>query len=240
MIDIYQLQLPLLYTGVFFLFHQILFKFCIYTNLIKDEKCQNKLSIHIISLIHAIIATYGSIDILIKNEGLYDLIYTNSDEIVKYINISLGYFIFDTHICFYYNYDIFFKLHGICCVILYTTSLIPFSQFILSFCLIFEFSSIFLQLRNIFIIINYKKHKIFQFNNYLFGISFIIFRIIIGLPTVIIYGIIPIIKGLITKDYINYNIPLWVVYFNLLSACILNTLNIYWCKKIIRGRKQKN
>jgi hypothetical protein len=241
MINIYQLQLPLLYSGMFLVFHQILLTFCRQKKKIfKDEQCQINLPIHIISLIHAIIASYGSIDILIKNKGVSDLIYTHSDEIVKYINISIGYFLWDIYVCFYYNYDIFFKIHGICCTLLYIISLLPLSQFILSFCLIFEFSSIFLQLRNIFIIINYTKHKIFKFNNYLFGISFIICRIIIGIPVVILYAMIPTINALLSKEYNRFNIPLWVMYFNLLSGCILNILNIHWCKKIIKGKNKKN
>ena len=189
-------------------------------------------SVKITALVHALVSSSGSLfailsakHLIMSTDTLYD-----QDALQRLIlGISCGYFLYDFIIALS-SFDIPFLIHGGMSSIIY---LHAYGQ---SFCLqlgcfflLYEFSTIFLNIRAIMIASGNGKHKFFPLIEKLFFGTFMFFRMVLGLGYSI-FVTIPVLTSLVLsgKSHSDIATILFIV-----ANIAINGLNVMWSKAMI-------
>ena len=184
-----------------------------------------------------------------QNGEVISSIYGKSDDIVLLLDFACGYFLYDIIVSMIY-FDRATLIHGIACFLVYGLSNYPqpFIHQTAAFFLIFEFSTPFLNMRNILLQLKRTDSIIFPICTYMFAISFFTVRIVVGIPrSYIFWQDILDLLFYHEKNDLDPNHPVGIVYYMLVANTILNGLNIYWMFLIIQSvtknrdkKKKKN
>ena len=103
-----------------------------------------------------------------------------------------------------------------------------------------EFSTPFLNLRNIMLQLKQTKTPLFTICTYMFALTFFVLRIFVGIPrSYIFWQDILDLLFYNRMNNLNPKHPIIIVYYMLLANIILNGLNIFWAYKIIQSVTKK-
>lgn len=186
-------------------------------------------SIHFVSLLFSTAIVLASIPMAYDPVLLADKLFGSSFYALVVLSITSGYFLWDTLISIYHFKETGgpFVFHGVCCFTVFTLSFLPFVQGYGSVFLIFEASTIFLNI-HWFCDKTGRTGTNFQWLN--------------GLVLIIVFFICRIIMGTIGMGrYVleAYNrqseIPNGLWQFYGFAAVGLGSLNFYWFKMMIRS-----
>lgn len=232
-------HLQMFVSFVFFsvLFYASLFATRIYLAVFKKNNHSLKhsdliqLVSRIVSSVHAIIATFLSVRVLIYNRDLRDnqLIYS-SFETSLIGNIVIGYMVFDFIAMLRYKEIFewqFVVHHAVSVSAFYASSLYGVFAYIALFRLTSEASTLFVNLRWALLLFKMKDSKYYTWNGMLIIVTFTVFRILPMLP--IWYSFFQLLKH-----------PLWPeVHLGFKCLCLgssipLDALNAFWYFKIMR------
>ena len=135
---------------------------------------------HVVSLVHALIIVPLSVPILLDQTLSSDPFWGYSFYAGQVYSIAVGYFIWDTiySIANIKVSGVGMVIHGISCLILYLGSFYPFLQYFGSIFLLFEASTVFL---NLMWFAQATKSKYYSIFAVLFMITFFVVRIVFGL-----------------------------------------------------------
>ena len=176
-----------------------------------------------------------------QNPDVFTNIYGKSPDITLLMDYAAGYFLYDIIVSVIY-FDTATFIHGLACFLVYGLCNYP-NSFIHqtgSFFLIFEFSTPFLNLRNIMLQLKQTKTPLFTICTYMFALTFFVLRIFVGIPrSYIFWQDILDLLFYNRMNNLNPKHPIIIVYYMLLANIILNGLNIFWAYKIIQSVTKK-
>ena len=216
--------------------------------------CQrNSLAQHIVSLLHASVASAGALSFLLSTEGsaLRHEMYGWSAASERTCIVSLGFFVFDVYVA------VLFPLpareregesetgargrgwrqpinpatlgHGIACMLVYCAPAPGFLHHMACVMLLYEVSSIPLNIRLLVLDLGAPKGALFHVAQAAFAILFIGVRIGVGYP-VSYHWWADMLRLL--RSGRAHSAP--ICYLLLLANIFLNALNLWWSKIIVR------
>ncbi|KAH6918382.1 TLC domain-containing protein [Coprinopsis sp. MPI-PUGE-AT-0042] len=115
---------------------------------LKGRKARNSWSIHVVSQVHALVVVPMAMW-AIWNEGPeteQNRAFGWDDRIGQAYAVALGYFVWDTLDAVYNFTDVGFVIHGVACSLIYAMSFRPFVAYFGIRCLLWEISTIFLNI----------------------------------------------------------------------------------------------
>lgn len=206
-----------------------------------------KWDVRITSFVHALIVVIWSLYALYifhsqygdSENWEYQKIYGTNSHMMSLNYFTLGYFLWDLILCFN-NLNVFgipFLIHAVMCFIAFLTSLYPMCQYYVSIFLLYELSTIFMNIHLIGHICEYDNKGWYKLNKILMFMSFICVRIIIG-PYMVYHLFMEL-----------YNIPsldtlTWCIKgVNYIAGSLSTILNYYWLWEISRSvfkKKKEN
>eukprot|EP01130_Rhizamoeba_saxonica_P015971 TRINITY_DN7293_c0_g1_i1.p1 TRINITY_DN7293_c0_g1~~TRINITY_DN7293_c0_g1_i1.p1 ORF type:complete len:267 (+),score=27.20 TRINITY_DN7293_c0_g1_i1:23-802(+) len=190
-----------------------------------------------LSLVHAIINTIGSVYVfLIEAELVYDDIYKTTEASWLISTIACGYFSFDLvlSIIHFNTFGWQFLLHAVYCGITYFVACAPAFHYFTTFFLLFESSTIFLDLYymsgDIVVVSEKPSSGLVLFNtisSYVFALVFFIVRILCGNYFSYLF---------LSFMWANWNeMTLWVWGFLGSNTILSSALNFFWLAEIIKA-----
>lgn len=189
--------------------------------------------VHCVSFAHAIIAVFFSLsnfnDAALAENPLFG--YSSSCAVA--MSVSFGYFIWDSAICIksIKSNGIGFVLHGLFCAAIYGLSLTPFLMYFGIRFLIFELSTIFLNLHWFMDKLNVKSPVLNAANSIALLFSFFGARIVFGLYESSVYY---------RAVFANFDkFPFWAFILFSSSNVTLTGLNFLWFYKLSRAAYRK-
>lgn len=193
-------------------------------NLFLENKIE--LSEKLVSTFHAIVSITRSVAILQDKSFWSDHIAYYSDQSISLINFSCAYFLYDSVICILRGCKADFVIHGLFCFVVYNVIRIhKIMHFHGAFLLLWETSTIFLNSR--YMIRHFKLgNKILLYNNVLFLVAFVCFRLLWGG-----YGFILYISDMYFHEH-NFSSFLVVLFTTIYIS--LYTLNWIWMFFILK------
>lgn len=209
----------------------------LFTNLHKrlDEKHHTDLHVRVSATIHAIVVCYGSI-LLMLNPGealTKDEVNGYEPRAQLYIGIAMGYFIWDTCVCVWYNWGWGFLLHAVFCTVLYGCAAQPFLHYAATLFLLFELSTPLLHLRWLLLQLKQADTVLFKATNYGFALCFFVVRLVLGIP--------------LSWKFVQR--PCWFddggsnLHFSAVLMSVgnltLNVLNVFWFVQMVKSATKK-
>mmetsp|Transcript_9782 Transcript_9782/g.19215 ORF Transcript_9782/g.19215 Transcript_9782/m.19215 type:complete len:265 (-) Transcript_9782:193-987(-) len=198
---------------------------------------KTKVSGWCVSIFHALTAAFAAIYILGTGEGtvLTDRMNGVSPHACYLFCYTIAYFMWDLVMVFRApSVDFGFLAHHLVGISTLVIMLHPFVQFYGLCCTLFELSTPFLSFRSIMLALGYKGTTAVKRAELLFGVFFLLSRIIFGVPmalTGIYEGTMAMQAGRIA------HFSQFVFVFS--TNIIMVLLNVYWFKKILSMRNPK-
>eukprot|EP00002_Diphylleia_rotans_P002461 TRINITY_DN11553_c0_g1_i1.p1 TRINITY_DN11553_c0_g1~~TRINITY_DN11553_c0_g1_i1.p1 ORF type:complete len:258 (+),score=43.75 TRINITY_DN11553_c0_g1_i1:64-837(+) len=197
-----------------------------------DHDKQIDMCLRIVSTAHAVVVVQGAVYALsIDKEMWDDYVWAHSPTAELYMAIAAGYFLWDTIMCLIHfkSHGVGFLLHGIGCFLAYTLAFIPekpFLRFYGCYFLLWEISTPLLNMRFFLETFGNRHSTMYLINGFLFAGSFFFVRILAGIYTSVeVWQLLPN----------DLTVPRGLVYYYLTANAILNTLNVLWFFKIVKG-----
>jgi len=177
----------------------------------------------VVAFIHPFLIIPGSLSFLLYKPLLRnDPIFGYDESCATILQISVGYFLWDTIICiiYYKQFGPAFLGHGLVCFVLYFITVVkPFILFFGVFFILFEFSTPFVNLHWLMDKVGIKNQLIIKINGALVLIAFFVVRIVFGL-----YYSFLVWYYLLGAQ----NAPEFLVYLTLMCNIFMVGLNFYW------------
>ena len=163
-----------------------------------------------------------------------DKMYGADDGINKIFAIATAYFLWDLSVCLRYGIkDAGFIVHAFICMLCYLFGQGPYLHWYGIRFLLFEISSIFLQIRSVLSCLEIKGLSI-KYAELGFAFSFFVVRMLYGIPLSIAFW-----KDSIALLRSGKAHSLFVVWFYFVANIIVNILNTFWFSLILKKlRKQ--
>mmetsp|Transcript_1911 Transcript_1911/g.2464 ORF Transcript_1911/g.2464 Transcript_1911/m.2464 type:complete len:251 (+) Transcript_1911:210-962(+) len=159
-----------------------------------------------------------------------DRMYGFSDRINMVFSISTAYFMWDINTSMVQGLnDKKVYIHAVVCTLCYIFGQYPFLHYYGIRFLLFEVSSVFMQLRQLILLSDMRNTPLFSMVQATFGITFLVTRILYGIPLSLAFWNESIDLLLHGKPHSYY-----VVVFYFLANVILNALNVIWMYMIFR------
>ena len=207
---------------------------------------QRELRVSIIALLHALVASLlgGSIVAFPDEQMDRDMYYGASERSTWMLSISCGYFMWDVFICLSAKkLDLGFLFHGVTCFTCYLVAQAPFLNYHAAWFLLFELSTPFMQVRQILLMTGQKKSEAFGLVQTMFGVSFVVVRLVLGLPqSALVHSMLlpALLEWEEGQGVVVHSAFAW--WYVLVCNVGLNLLNIFWAslmlKKFAKKRKQ--
>lgn len=201
-----------------------------------------EMSIKTTALIHALVSSTGAFFAILTADAWIlslDTLY-NPDSLQRTIvGLSCGYFLYDLIIAII-GFDIPFLIHGGMSSLIYLQSY--GQQYCLQlgcFFLLYEFSTIFLNIRALMIATGHGKHQYFPLIEKLFFGTFMFFRMVIGLGYSLFFTL-PVLAKQILSGQSHSIIAASIL---MLANCAINALNVMWSGAmiaILQGRGKRD
>ena len=189
--------------------------------------------IYIVALVHSCVVVALALWTLLAPEETIskDPFYGHSVRVQLSFAIAAGYFLFEFFtVCFVEGqFDLGFLLHATVCFLVYVFAQRPFLPWMGCVCLLWEFSTPFLNAGYIVAAIWPDEQRTIQVLRALFAVTFIVVRLLVGIPLSILWFVA---MGTRIANGSLHSIP--VVVFYLCANLILNALNLFWGYKIVR------
>eukprot|EP01116_Phalansterium_solitarium_P023070 TRINITY_DN7891_c0_g1_i1.p1 TRINITY_DN7891_c0_g1~~TRINITY_DN7891_c0_g1_i1.p1 ORF type:complete len:259 (+),score=23.35 TRINITY_DN7891_c0_g1_i1:63-839(+) len=206
-----------------------------------DRRDQRNWDVRVVSTIHAITVVVLSIPVLSEPQLIEDEVsraLAYSSKAAFLYSLSAGYFLFDIFITILHKQGTGFVVHGVVCFFVYVFALAPFLMYYGAVFLLFEASTPFL---NNHWFIDRVRSKLpgragmcdqFQrFNGLALLLLFFSVRVC--------YGLYQSIRFAVSVYYAFDRSPLLLVLFYSISNIVLNSLNLFWFKKLLVSAVQK-
>ncbi|KAI8893996.1 TLC domain-containing protein [Globomyces pollinis-pini] len=189
--------------------------------------------IHLVSMVFACFGVLNGFKIIQMPELILDPLFATNDQCKKVFAIATGYFLWDTIMSIYYVNITgpAFIFHGIACFSVYFLSFQPYNHYFGGCFLLFETSTIFLNIHWFCDKMDMSGSRL-QFINGLFLLAAFFFcRLIWGTYSMLYF----IIVGYGSRDAVP-----WFVYpFYSVAAIALGTLNFYWYSLMIKSVRSR-
>lgn len=189
------------------------------------------------SAVHALVASACAVSIVTNPlEGTRNSLYAKDPRSQMLFGLSTGFFAWDLVVVTTdrNQYDPGFFVHALSCFLCYLFGQFPFLNHWGPYFLLFELSTPFLNARKMLVHLEFERNsKFFAWVENAFGLSFLLSRIIVGIP----------MSAMIWRDLLNllrnhshlvHNYA--VVYFYLVANGMLCGLNLFWLYKMMRKR----
>ena len=192
-----------------------------------------ELATRIVSTIHAALVCYGAAMGLYTHRNMFqDMLWATSPIVRFWYSVSLAYFLGDILLCvvMFREYGFMFTFHGICAFA--AVAIICLGNMFHFFgCIgfLWEFSTIFLNLRWFMLEYGFKETLAFKLNGIALVFFFFIFRIFIGCPYSFIFW--TQLSSARAEGKISGGVYLTMS----LMLGGVNSLNIFWGKKLMHG-----
>lgn len=161
---------------------------------------------------------------------LQDHVFGTSTTAKAVLTMSSGYFMWDVYAVIRDQASFGFVLHGVLCLVAYSSSLFPFIQYYGCIFLMYELSTPFLNLRFLLIASKMTDTLLFTIINALFASLFFFSRIIFGFY--FSYQFWREMLPMASTGAVPYNIA--TIFYFVANIC-LNTLNVIWLSVIVRN-----
>lgn len=201
-----------------------------------------EMSIKTTALAHAIISSIGALFAIVSAEQwilTIDTLYAPDSLQRLIVGLSCGYFVYDLIIAIM-GFDIPFLIHGGMSSIIYLHAYGKLYALQMGcFFLLYEFSTVFLNIRALMIATGNGNHKIFPTIEKLFFGTFMFFRMVIGLGYSIFFTL-PVLGQQIFQNKTHSTIATAI--FMIANICI-NALNVMWSQAmiaILQGRGKRD
>jgi len=199
----------------------------------KGSKMKMNWDTRVVAFIHPFIIIPGSLSCLLYKPLLRsDPVFGYDESCATTLEISVGYFLWDSVICiiYYKDFGLAFLAHALVCLALYFMAVVtPFVLFFGVFFIQYEFSTPFVNLHWILDKVGFKNEMIKMINGALVIIVFFVVRIVFGIYySCLVWYYLPRAQ----------NAPTLLVYFTLLCNLFMVVLNFYWFYMIIRYVKK--
>lgn len=183
---------------------------------------------HIVSLVHAIVISVLAIANVAMNELGEDRVWGFSEGISRMVAVTMGYFLWDLKVTIHYwhLYGRAFLIHAIMALSSFLFSYAPFAQFYAPYFLLFELSSIFVNVHWFMSKLNLNGSRLQKINDVILIVLFFVVRIVCGVGMTIFFIMD------IWKERGDVSASVLAVYGTCLMAT--NTLNIYWFVKLMK------
>mmetsp|Transcript_6221 Transcript_6221/g.11550 ORF Transcript_6221/g.11550 Transcript_6221/m.11550 type:complete len:265 (+) Transcript_6221:218-1012(+) len=199
---------------------------------------KKKVSAWIVALFHAVLVSFMCAKLVAfpEDQLLQDRVYGKSNAANLVFTISTGYFLYDIQNCVSENGIMWpFTAHHVASSICYVLVQRPFLPYYAIWFLLYEVSTIFLNIRNIMSHSGHGSHPLMPFFEKCFGYSFILVRIGMGIPI----SLMAVYDTLTAyNDGKLHSVPV-MVYFMIANAG-LNGLNLFWLTKILAAARGKS
>lgn len=183
---------------------------------------------HIVSLVHAIIISVLAITNLARNELVEDRVWGFSEGISRMVAVTMGYFLWDLKVTIHYwhLYGRAFLIHAIMALSSFLFSYAPFAQFYAPYFLLFELSTIFVNVHWFMSKLNLNGSRLQKINDTILIVLFFVVRIVCGVVMTVSLSMD------IWREWGDVSASVLAVYGTCLMAT--NTLNIYWFAKLLK------
>ena len=193
-------------------------------------------SFEITSMIHCTVVLYRATVVIsgMSWEQLDDF-YAFSPYIQDTFSFMSGYFLWDLLVTLATNSNPLFALHALWCLTVYLMGQYPFLHYIGTIFILFEASTIFLNLRRLLSLCGLKETRLYRVNETVFGLVFITVRTLCGVPMSIIFLYKMLSFSLIGANGSHPPVhSYFVVVCNIISNVALTLLNIHWTRIILK------
>jgi hypothetical protein len=187
---------------------------------------------------HAVIQTTSATYVLAAHPELQRDLYGHTDISACVIAFSFGFFVWDTfhHIFVAEKFEKEFVIHGVVCMLVYFFGNWPrqYLHWMGSLVLLYEVSSIFLNLRYMLIIAGRSKTSLFAGVEMAFALLFLSIRLGIGLPASWIW-----LRQEYESYYAGHTQSVAITLYFVGANVVTNFLNIFWAVGIVKKMAAK-
>lgn len=201
-----------------------------------DEKYTVRWNITWVSLLHAIIIVPVAMMVVSDPNLIQNPLWGSSEIGDLMVQIAAGYFVWDIMVCrqHYHVFGTLFWVHALMAFTSCLSAAIPFCQYYLAIFILYETSTIYLNIYTIMKTIGDTEKWWYTWNQFMFAISYIGIRLLWG----------PIkTHELIQTIGQNQSDMLWFFqllgYYNMTMAILSVTLNYVWVYQIVRYAMRK-
>jgi len=194
---------------------------------------QRQLGVRAVAFINALIVCTLAFQIVMDQDLQENTVFGSSEIAAHTLALACGYFLWDFAICLYYYQEYGFGLlvHGFVCFFVYFFTLRPLLQYYGSVFLLFEISTIFLNLNGFLEAFGASGTLLHAINGILLIVSFFIFRLVFGYYSSF-HFFLDVWRN-------SKEIPIFLIAFYYTANVILNGLNVFWFWKMIKKALRK-
>mmetsp|Transcript_10338 Transcript_10338/g.11876 ORF Transcript_10338/g.11876 Transcript_10338/m.11876 type:complete len:267 (+) Transcript_10338:220-1020(+) len=197
-----------------------------------------QLNIATVSSAHCVGILYLTYFILQEDSFLeQNVFYQNSENTRALFALSAGYFIWDVIIVFRTSpFDYKFFFHGIVCLTIYWVNQRPFLHYYGFRFLLFELSTPFLNLRKYVALLRGEDHALVKPLSWLFGISFLVVRILWGIPLMYRFQLVAYeeLSTLSLGGNADEVARIVIIVWLLVIGILMTILNLVWMWEMIK------
>lgn len=208
-----------------------------------DVKKHDELYLTVMGFVHSLVICYLSIQALLHEvpnaDFMKDPTYTYSPYCQLCIIVAAGYFLWDLGACIVYSYGAAFLFHAVTCLSLYLIALHGFVHLAAPCFLLFELSTPFLHIRWLLISLKQTASLAFKIVNPIFGLTFVLVRILIGYPMSVMLVIWPIGNDLWAGAYPDNGVATWQATVMLVGMTLLDVINGYWLYAMVQSQRKR-
>jgi len=206
---------------------------------ILDEAKRTEFRVTVTSTLHALIVSgLGAWVFFAPEKHIWEsenarvpALFGESPRAMLAFGIATGYFMWDMKLCFSEKkLNLGFALHACLCFLVYLFGQFPFLNYYGSFFLLFESSTVFLNLRKMLLAMGKTGHALLPIVSQLFAVVFFLVRIVGGF--LVSAGFWRAVVRLLQDGNAHSQL---ICYFYLASNLALNGLNLLWFLQIIRS-----
>lgn len=197
----------------------------------------NVFSQYVVSLVHSSIVSVMSVVVL--NSSLrQDWIWAYNGFSERMIQLFCSYLLSDFFVELLTEKNLLFLIHHFLVFLVYVYSATrPFAHYASSAFILWECSTFFMSLRRVLLELKLHTSMFFQYVEYMFVLSFVVVRLVIGIP--FSYSSLKVF----IQYYKQGQIPVVMALFSVFSNLVLHAMNLYWFSIIYqkfmnRWRKQ--
>jgi len=155
------------------------------------------------------------------------------DRVARALAISIGYFVWDATVCILFNQGPGFLLHGFSCLAVFLYSFRPFAQGFVPVFLLWETSTIFLNIHWALDKLKLTGSRAQMVNGFFLVLSFLSVRIIGGWYASYWF------LGTLYSRRVRSRVPFIVIFFYTIALLSLDVLNLYWFKAMIDALRKR-
>jgi len=203
-----------------------------------SKKAKRDWGLHLVAFVHALYSVPAALYFVTSNKPGIKALKANpvlgfDDGVAAALAVSTGYFFWDTFVSIFYSQGPGFVLHGLSCLTVFLYSYKPMAQGFGPVFLLWEISSIFLNIHWCLDKLNLTGSRTQMVNGFFLVSTFFLVRIVGGC-----YATYWFVGSLHSKQ-VRSHVPTIVSLFYTATILLLDALNLYWIKAMIDALRKR-